>query len=65
MSNNTLHNSLRVDNAMQVVIKITNIIRRGIRSLIHRKFRYFLSKINASFGDKLMRFDILTLIHIC
>jgi hypothetical protein len=39
---------------MKIVVKITNLIRQGNRSLYHRKFRSFLLEIDASYGDLLL-----------
>lgn len=50
--------SLRQVNAMKVAVKVTNIIRGGNRSLTHRKFRDFLSEMDAAYGDLLLHSDI-------
>ncbi|XP_074105376.1 LOW QUALITY PROTEIN: general transcription factor II-I repeat domain-containing protein 2-like [Cotesia typhae] len=50
--------SLRQMNAMKVVIRITNLIRGGNRSLTHRKFRDFLCEIDANYGDLLLHSEI-------
>lgn len=36
---------------MNVVVKVTNLIRGGNRALSHRKFKMFLNDINAAYGD--------------
>jgi hypothetical protein len=46
--------SVKQSNCMKVVMKITNLIRGGNRSLSHRKFRSFLEEIDASYGDLLL-----------
>jgi hypothetical protein len=43
---------------MKVVVRITNLIRRGNRSLSHRKFLSFLEEINASYRDLLLHSQI-------
>jgi hypothetical protein len=43
---------------MKVVVKITNLIRGGNKSLSHRKFRSFLEEIDASYGDLLLHSQI-------
>jgi hypothetical protein len=43
---------------MEVVAKITNLIRGGNRSLSHRRFCSFLEEIDASYGDLLLHSHI-------
>lgn len=43
---------------MNVVTKVTNLIRGGNRALNHRKFTAFLDEISATIGDLLMHPDI-------
>jgi hypothetical protein len=50
--------SVQQSNCMRVVVKIINFIRRGNRSLSHRKFRSFLEEIDASYGDLLLHSHI-------
>lgn len=50
--------SLRQMNAMKVAVRITNLIRGGNRALTHRKFREFLSEIDATYGDLLLHSEI-------
>lgn len=45
-------------NAMKMIVKITNIIRGGNRSLTHCKFRDFLSEMDAAYGDLLLYSNI-------
>jgi hypothetical protein len=46
---------------MKVVVKITNVISGGNRSLSHRKFRSFLEETDASYGDLLLHSQIRSL----
>lgn len=50
--------SLRQMNAMKIVVKITNLIRGGNKALSHRKFRNFLTEIDATYGDLLLHSEI-------
>lgn len=43
--------SLKLTSAMNVVVKVTNLIRGGNRALSHRKFKMFLNDVNAAYGD--------------
>jgi hypothetical protein len=45
--------SVQQSNCMKVVVKITNLIRGGNRSLSHCKFRSLLEEVDASYGDLL------------
>jgi hypothetical protein len=45
-------------NCMKVVVKITNLIRGGNRSLSHHKFRSFLEEIYALYGDLFLHSQI-------
>jgi hypothetical protein len=50
--------SVEQSNCMNVVVKITNLIRGGNRSLSHRKFRSVFEEIDASYGDLLLHSQI-------
>ncbi|XP_072389291.1 general transcription factor II-I repeat domain-containing protein 2A-like [Diabrotica undecimpunctata] len=46
--------SVKEDQVFQTVIKITNMIRGGNRSLLHRQLKQFLVETEAEYGDLLM-----------
>ncbi|XP_057203176.1 general transcription factor II-I repeat domain-containing protein 2B-like [Triplophysa rosa] len=49
---------LDFSHVMNVVTKVTNLIRGGNRALNHRKFTAFLDEVSATYGDLLMHTDI-------
>ncbi|XP_046142970.1 general transcription factor II-I repeat domain-containing protein 2A-like [Osmia bicornis bicornis] len=50
--------SLKLINAMAVVIKITNLIRGGSSSLSHRLFKVFLQECQAAYSDLPLHCDV-------
>ncbi len=50
--------TLDFGHVMNVVTKLTNLIRCGNRALSHRKFTAFLDEVSAAYGDLLMHTDI-------
>lgn len=50
--------SVKLCNTMAIVIKVTNIIRGGNKSLIHRKFISLLEELNTAYGDLLLHTEI-------
>ncbi|XP_078140529.1 general transcription factor II-I repeat domain-containing protein 2B-like [Centroberyx gerrardi] len=49
---------LNFKHVMDVVTKVTNLIRGGNRSLNHRKFMAFLEEVDAAYGDLQLHTDI-------
>lgn len=43
--------SLKLTCAMDLVVKVTNLIRGGNKALSHRKFKMFLNDVDAAYGD--------------
>lgn len=50
--------SINLKDTMATVVKITNLIRGGHRSLNHRKFLSFLEEVDSSYGDLLLYTEI-------
>uniref|UniRef100_A0A672MSJ9 DUF4371 domain-containing protein n=1 Tax=Sinocyclocheilus grahami TaxID=75366 RepID=A0A672MSJ9_SINGR len=50
--------TLDFGHVMNVMMKVTNLIRGGNRVLNHRKFAVFLDEVSAAYGDLLMHTDI-------
>ena len=50
---------LKQSSVMKTVVKVTNLIRGGNKSLSHhRKFRTFLEEMDATYGDLLLRSEV-------
>ncbi|XP_031746573.1 general transcription factor II-I repeat domain-containing protein 2B-like [Xenopus tropicalis] len=50
--------SLKMADIMDVVTKVTNLIRGGNRSLTHRRFKNFLEELDAAYGDLLLHTNV-------
>ncbi|XP_060883443.1 general transcription factor II-I repeat domain-containing protein 2A-like [Labrus mixtus] len=50
--------SMNFSHVMDLVTKVTNLIRGGNRSLNHKKFRAFLDEVSAAYGDLQMHTEI-------
>lgn len=50
--------TLNFSHVMDLVTKVTNLIRGGNRSLSHRRFLAFLDEVDAVYGDLQMHTDI-------
>ena len=50
--------TLNFSHVMDLVTKVTNLIRGGNRSLSHRKFIAFLDEVDAAYGDLKMHTEI-------
>ena len=46
--------SIQLANVMRIVLKVTNLIRGGNKSLSHRKFKLFLVEMECPCGDLLL-----------
>ena len=55
--------SMNFSHVMDLVTKVTNLIRGGNRSLNHRKFVAFLDEVSAAYGDLQMHTEIRWISH--
>lgn len=49
---------IKMSFAMKLVTSITNFIRGGYKSLLHRQFKNFLQEVNASYKDLPLHYEV-------